>query len=123
MHINFKYFIVSISAIFLALGIGIFIGSNLGSNENIQKQNESIIKDIDNQISLQKERNDSISAENESYKKSFENIKAYMQQNETILNAGRLKDKKFALISFNIKESSDNIQKAISEAGESLLSM
>ena len=32
MHINMKYYIVSIGAIFLALGIGILVGFNLNNN-------------------------------------------------------------------------------------------
>ncbi|WAW15625.1 copper transporter [Peptostreptococcus equinus] len=117
MHINFKYFIVSISAIFLALGIGIFVGSNLGSNENIQKQNESIIKDIDKQISSQKEQNEAIVAENKAYNTSIDNLKSYIDQNESTLNSGRLKDKRIALISLNEKESVDTIQKSLVESG------
>ena len=60
MHINFKYFIVSIGSIFIALGIGILIGSSLGTNESIQKQNASIIKDIDSKVNDLQSVNDEL---------------------------------------------------------------
>lgn len=62
MHINMKYYIVSIGAIFLALGIGILVGFNLNNNEEMNKQQAAIIEQLDEEFSSIKE-NDTISAD------------------------------------------------------------
>ena len=55
MHINMKYYIVSIGAIFLALGIGILVGFNLNNNEEMNKQQAAIIEQLDEEFSSIKE--------------------------------------------------------------------
>ena len=48
MHINMKYYIVSIGAIFISLGIGILVGYNLNYDQELSKQQASVISDLDN---------------------------------------------------------------------------
>ena len=47
MHINMKYYIVSIGAIFIALGIGMLVGFNLNYDQEMSKQQANIISDLD----------------------------------------------------------------------------
>ena len=57
MHINMKYYIVSIGAIFLALGIGILVGFNLNNNEEMNKQQAAIIEQLDEEFNSIQEEN------------------------------------------------------------------
>ena len=93
MHINFKYFIVSIGAIFLALGVGILIGTSMGSSVDIQEQNAAIVID---------------------------NIKEFIEDNESLLSDQKLSGKKLALISFNEKANVDSVKNALTKAGASI---
>ena len=117
MHINFKYFIVSIGSIFLALGIGILVGSSLGSNETIQKQNEAIVKDIDEQFNELKTKDEQLSKENISLKENTDRYKKYIESNELLLTAGKLTGRQIGIISFSEKDSLDNLDTVISNAG------
>jgi len=121
MHINFKYFIVSIGSIFLALGIGILIGSNLGTNEAMEERNASIIEEIDSEFEVLKKKNDQLSKENETYGKSVDSVKSYISNKETILSQNELKDKQVAIISFNEREESTNIETAVKNAGGNIV--
>ena len=47
MHINMKYYVVSIGAIFIALGIGMLVGFNLNYDQELSKQQATIIEDLD----------------------------------------------------------------------------
>ncbi|MEG0249932.1 MAG: copper transporter [Peptostreptococcus sp.] len=117
MHINFKYFIVSIGSIFLALGIGILVGSSLGNNETIQKQNEAIVKDIDEQFNELKTKDEQLSEENSSLKENMGKYKKYIESNEALLTAGKLTGKQVGIISFSEKDSSENLDSVIANAG------
>lgn len=120
MHINFKYFIVSIGSIFLALGIGILIGSNMGTNETIQKQNASIVSDIDKQFKELKEKDDNLVAQNKALNESIGNVKSYFDTKKTNLLNSALSNKNVGIISFNEKESTDKVETILSETGAKL---
>ena len=118
MHINFKYFIVSIGSIFLALGIGILVGSNLGSNETMQKQNEAIVKDIDKQFTVLKSKDEELTKENKELKEGNASYKKYIETNQSILTSGKLVGKSIGIISFNSKESNDMDNTIINAGGQ-----
>lgn len=117
MHINFKYFIVSIGSIFLALGVGILIGSNIGTNETIQKQNAAIVKDIDNRFNELKEKDDKLTSENQKLNINIEDLKKYIGKNEDVLVSGKLIGKKIGIISFNEGGAGEETEKAIVKFG------
>lgn len=116
MNINFKYYIVTIGSIFLALGIGILIGSNLGLNGSISEQNTAIIDDIDKQFSQLKEKDDKLVSENEVYKKNIDGIKRYFSANESLLLSDKLKEKKIAIFSFGDASGAEKITSSIEQA-------
>ncbi len=117
MHINFKYFIVSIGSIFLALGIGILIGSSLGNNETIQRQNEAIVKDIDEQFNVLKTKDNELSKENKILKDNLDSYRKYIESNQAILTANKLSGKNIGIISFDEKDNSGEVDSAITNAG------
>ena len=80
MHINMKYYIVSIGAIFIALGIGMLVGFNLNYDQEMSKQQANIISDLDKKFDNLKEKNDTLEKDlakiTEEYNKSIEFIDA-----------------------------------------------
>lgn len=117
MHINFKYFIVSIGSIFIALGIGILIGSSLGTNESIQKQNASIIKDIDSKVNDLQAVNDELSIENKQAQKNIDDFKSYLSNNNKTLIQSGLSNKKIGIISFDEDSTSSLVSNVITSTG------
>ena len=75
MHINMKYYIVSIGAIFIALGIGMLVGFNLNYDQEMSKQQANIISDLDKKFDNLKEKNDTLEKDlakiTEEYNKSI----------------------------------------------------
>ncbi|ABR48670.1 conserved hypothetical protein [Alkaliphilus metalliredigens QYMF] len=49
--LNIKYFVISIAAIFIALGIGMFIGFNMNGQEIYFKHQEALIDSLENRFS------------------------------------------------------------------------
>ncbi|MDY5437333.1 copper transporter [Peptostreptococcus porci] len=117
MHINFKYFIVSIGSIFIALGIGILIGSSLGTNESIQKQNASIIKDIDSKVNDLQAVNDELNIENKQAQKNIDDFKTYLSNNNKTLIQSGLSNKKIGIISFDEDSTSSLVSNVITSTG------
>lgn len=117
MHINFKYFIVSIGSIFLALGIGILIGSSLGNNETMQKQNEAIVKDIDEQFNVLKTKDDELAKENKVLKDNADSYRKYIEANQAVLTANKLSGKNIGIISFDEKDNLREVDSAITSSG------
>lgn len=120
MHINFKYFIVSIGAIFLTLGVGILIGTSMGSSVDIQEQNAAIVTDIDKQFKQLKEKDDKLTETNKNLLAKIDNIKDFIAENESLLSDQKLSGKKLALISFNEKANVDSVKNALTNAGASI---
>ena len=96
MHINFKYFIVSIGAIFLALGVGILIGTSMGSSVDIQEQNAAIVTDIDKQFKILKEKDDKLSQENKNLLAKLDNVRDFISDKEDILTGQKLSSRRLS---------------------------
>ena len=99
MHINMKYYIVSIGAIFLALGIGMLIGFNLNSSEEMNKQQASIIEQLDEEFNDIKEENDTLSEDLKNTDKKYNALVEYVNENAEALMTGSLSGKKVAVVS------------------------
>lgn len=101
MHINMKYYIVSIGAIFISLGIGILVGYNLNYDQELSKQQASVISDLDSKFDSLKVTNDNLEKSladlNEDYDKAIE----FINDNVDSLVADKLIDKNIGIISTN----------------------
>lgn len=101
MHINMKYYIVSIGAIFISLGIGILVGYNLNYDQELSEQQASVINDLDSKFDTLKETNDNLEKSladlNEDYDKAIE----FINENVESLVADKLTDKNIGIISTN----------------------
>ncbi|WP_300279894.1 copper transporter [Peptacetobacter sp.] len=121
MHINMKYYIVSIGAIFLALGIGILVGFNLNNNEEISKQQANIIKQLDEEFNDIKEENSNLKKELNGTDKKYNALISYVNKNADSLMTGSLTDKNVAVIStYEKSENVNTLKNIINEYGGSL---
>lgn len=117
MHINFKYFIVSIGSIFLALGIGILVGANLGSSDNMERQNEAIIKDIDTKFKQLKEKDDKLVSENDQYKKSVSNLEKIIGAKFGEMTQNSIDGMSVGIVSFTSNDYTLELENSLTSAG------
>lgn len=80
MFVNLKYLIVTIAAIFFALGIGIMIGFNLNNSEILSNQQVKLVEDLDAKLNELRIENDELQIDfqqqaslNESYTDLLDN--------------------------------------------------
>jgi len=81
MGINIKYYVISIAAIFISLGIGIFIGFNMNGQDLYLEQQKALIDSLENRFSEFKKENEDlqqkiqmVSAENDKQNTFIEGI-------------------------------------------------
>ena len=101
MHINMKYYIVSIGAIFISLGIGILVGYNLNYDQELSKQQASIINDFDSKFNKLKDTNDSLEKSLDNLKGEYNKAIDFINKNVDSLVLNRLTDKSIGIISTN----------------------
>ena len=101
MHINMKYYIVSIGAIFISLGIGILVGYNLNYDQELSKQQASIINDLDSKFNKLKDTNDSLEKSLDNLKGEYNKAIDFINENVDSLVLNRLTDKSIGIISTN----------------------
>ncbi len=101
MHINMKYYIVSIGAIFIALGIGMLVGFNLNYDQELSKQQATIINNLDTKFENLKSKNDKLEQDLSSLTKDYDASINYINQNVDKLIADELSEKNIGIISTN----------------------
>lgn len=99
MHINMKYYIVTIGAIFIALGIGILVGFNLNYDQALSKQQTSIIGDLDNKFEEIKTTNKDLEKKLSKNKNEYNKLVEYVNNNYAKLIKDELQDKHIGIIS------------------------
>lgn len=117
MHVNFKYFVVTIGSIFLALGVGIIIGTNMGTNEAVQRQNQAIVDDINKQVAAVKTRDSELTKLNKKYTDDIGLYNKYIEANKAVLTSNKLAGKTVGIISFTNKNIGTSIEKEIISSG------
>lgn len=116
MHINMKYYIVSIGAIFLALGIGILVGFNLNNNEEMNKQQAAIIEQLDEEFNSIQEENDTLSSDLKNTDKKYNALVEYVNENADALMSGSLSGKKVAVVAtYGRTENVDKLKEIVNQ--------
>lgn len=100
MHINMKYYIVTIGAIFIALGIGMLVGFNLNNNQQLSEQQANIINDLDDKFNILKE-NDKLDVDLAKVNKDYEEAINFINKNVDKVLIGSLSGKSIGIISAN----------------------
>lgn len=115
--INWRYHIMSIIAVFLALGVGITIGISLAEDGTITLGQESLVDDIRRDINEVRSKNTALNAERSTDLRYQDNTFPY-------LVAGRLQGEKIALVTSSSisDETRRSISSSIQTAGGQVVS-
>ena len=117
MHINMKYYVVSIGAIFIALGIGMLVGFNLNYDQELSKQQATIIEDLDKKFENLKTKNDELETALDSSEKNNTQLVEYINSNYEKIIKDELQDKNVGVITTsNDYDYSEQVQKTIKDA-------
>ncbi|HBF2302033.1 TPA: copper transporter [Clostridioides difficile] len=121
MHINMKYYIVTIGAIFIALGIGMLVGFNLNNNQQLSEQQANIIDDLDDKFDILKEKNDKLDSDLASVNRDYEEAVNFINKNVDKILAGSLNGKSIGIISANENDDyTKNIEDIINKSNGSI---
>ncbi|HHV16208.1 MAG TPA: copper transporter [Gelria sp.] len=120
--IDLKYHITSIVAVFLALGLGILIGSSIVGDNLIVDQQQKIIDRLEEQFYVLRDRDKKLEADNEYKDTIIKNYENYSQTVLPLLVAGRLPGYKAAVIVTGDSEVPAGMASALSTAGAEVVS-
>ncbi len=98
MIINFRYHVVTLVAVFMALTVGIFIGSFLQGDDVVMEQQDLMIKKIEEQLTVLSEQNQQVQHDSELLKQQNAYYKQFEQNVFPFLAAGILPEHKVAII-------------------------
>lgn len=121
MHINMKYYIVTIGAIFIALGIGMLVGFNLNYDQELSKQQAAIIDDLDAKFEDIKTTNDELEGKLDKKESEYKKLVNYLNQNYLVLIKDQLQGKNVGIISTTENyDYTQDISKTITDANGSV---
>ncbi|HBX24378.1 MAG TPA: copper transporter [Desulfotomaculum sp.] len=123
MIIDYKYHIASLVAVFLALGIGILIGSTMLGNDTLIEYQKQVTDRLENQLQSMRETNESIQAKASALEVDSGIHKQFEKEVIPVLVAGRLENKNFALIELNTFGFPPEITRIINDAGGQVTSV
>ena len=118
--IDIRYHIVSIVAVFLALGMGILIGSTIVSNDVMIAQQQKIIDRLENQFSKLREHESALMAEDVKKSKMITNYENFAQSVLVPIVAHQLEGRNVALISSTNQAMPSGIINTLSLAGANI---
>lgn len=95
---NMKFYVISIVAIFVALGIGIYIGFALDTQSFLMDQRDDIAKNLEERFDYLKGENQNLKLELKESKLENENCKVYIDSTYEELVKGRLSGVKIGVI-------------------------
>lgn len=117
MNINMKYYIVTICAIFIALGVGILVGFNLNYDQALTKQQSEVLESFNTEFEDLKGKNKNLKSKLDGLNKDLDKIKEYVNKNLNLLTEGVLTDINTGIIITNEKNDySEDIQNVIGNA-------
>jgi len=100
-----KYYIVTIGAIFIALGIGILVGFNLNYDQELSKQQANVISDLDSKFEDLKTTNDNLEESLANLSSDYDQSIEFINKNSDKIIVDGLLEKNIGIISTN--ESND----------------
>ena len=121
MNINMKYYIVTIGAIFIALGVGILVGFNLNYDQALSKQQSEVLESFNTEFDDLKEKNKNLQSDIESLNGDIEATREYIDKNIDVLTKDVLTDKNTGIILTNENSDySEDVEKLITNANGTL---
>ena len=117
MIIDFKYHIASLVAVFLALGIGVLIGSTmLGSNSIVETQKQ-LTDNLGQQMQSLREQNKAVETRSNNLETNNNILKEFGEDVLPLLVANRLAGQKIAIIQTNNLSLPNNLKTVLQTAG------
>lgn len=98
MNINMKYYIVTICAIFIALGVGILVGFNLNYDQALSKQQSEVLESFNTEFESLKDKNKNLHSQIEDLNGELDTIKEFVDKNIDALTQDALTDKNTGII-------------------------
>lgn len=123
MIIDYKYHIASLVAVFLALGIGILIGSTLLGNDALIDYQKQVTDRLESQLQSLRETNETIQARANTLETDSNMHKQFEKQVLPVLAAGKLAGKNYALVELNNFGSPPEVAGVIKAAGGNVISV
>lgn len=123
MIIDLRYHIASLVAVFLALGIGILIGTTMLSNDTLVEQQKQLTDKLTLQLGELREKNEAVQAQANTLEIDNNVQKEFEKQVLPILIQGKLQGKRIAIIETNSYGFPDTLINALQTAGASVESI
>lgn len=116
--IDFKYYVVTITAIFAALFAGLILGSTLSTSEAVKSQQESIVKSIRNDLSK-------LRYELSSKQKQLDELMQYAELSQNWIITGKLEGKTIYVLDLSDfdKNKQSRLINLLNEAGAQVVSI
>jgi cell division protein FtsB len=120
---NMKFYIVSIVSIFAALGIGIYIGFSMDSQDFMNQQKESLMEMLEKQFDVIMNENKDLKTTVETLQKENEYKDKYIESSYDFIIDNRLKDFNVGIIETNSDYITSGIGKELELAGAKVTSL
>lgn len=122
MVANIKYYVVTIVSIFLAIGIGIFIGFMLNAQDILSSQREDIIGQLETKFDYLKEENENVKEESKVLKETNDRLDEFNRIVYSEMIKGKLEGLKIAIIETNDDYIYSEVNQTLQAAGAIVLS-
>lgn len=98
---NIKYYVVTVASIFLALGVGIFMGFMLDAQGLVSSQKDDIVTQLEAKFDELKQESENTKQDMELVKSKNEQINAFLQDAYPVVVKGALVNRNIALVGVN----------------------
>lgn len=115
--LNLKYHIVSLVAVFSALGLGIFIGSNLVGDDVLAEQQQQLVTRLEEEFNLLREQNKDTQNELVVFQDANNNYRLFCEQVSPLIIENKLAGESVAVIQMNSSVATDQVVKTLQDAG------
>lgn len=119
---DLRYHIASLVAIFLALGLGILIGSTIVGDDLMVEQQQKMINGLEDKFTILRERESDLLASNEEKDQIIDNYENFSRALLPIIVNKQLQDRKVALVVTGEQDVPAGLINALSIAGVDVVS-
>lgn len=123
MIIDIKYHIASLTAVFLALGIGILIGTSMIGSDTITKQQKNMIDGIEKEFTILREENKQNTDALLQAQDVMSNQQQFNQAVMPLLVRNKLQGRKIALVDVNYNRDHDGLANVLRSSGADVQSI
>ncbi len=120
---NMKFYVVSIVAIFTALGLGIYIGFSMDTEGFITDQQENLVSIVETQFKTIRKENEDLALENEELNKKSKNREKYIDESYEILIKDQLEGLNISLIETSDSYVNSSIGYDLEKAGANVVNL